>query len=73
MWIGFVDFMLIGKSLLDYSNLLSPNDYEKNDKKNTKIFSIAKKLWWKNYVVLFVTSIKKLKVSKYIKMKTVTK
>ena len=44
MWIGFVDFILIGKSLLDYSNLLSPNDYEKNDKKNTKIFSIAKKL-----------------------------
>ena len=27
-----IDFMLKGKSLLDYTNLLSPIDYEKNDK-----------------------------------------
>ena len=39
--IGFIDFMLKGKSLLDYTNLFYPNDYEKNDKKN-KIFSITK-------------------------------
>ena len=31
--IGFIDFMLKGKSLLDYTNLFSPNNYEKNDKK----------------------------------------
>ena len=30
--IGFIDFILKGKSLHDYSNLTSPNDYEKNDK-----------------------------------------
>ena len=42
VWIGFVDFMLIGKSLLDYSNLLSPNDYEKNDKKTRKYFQQLK-------------------------------
>ena len=30
--IGFIDFMLIGKSLSQYINLFSPNDYEKNDK-----------------------------------------
>ena len=30
--IGFIDFMLKGKSLRDYTNLFSPNDYEKNDK-----------------------------------------
>ena len=30
--IGFFDFMLKGKSLLDYTNLFSPNDYEKSDK-----------------------------------------
>ena len=30
--IGFIDFMLKGKSLLNYTNLVSPNDYEKNDK-----------------------------------------
>ena len=29
--IGLIDFMLKGKSLLDYTNLFSPNDYEKND------------------------------------------
>ena len=31
-FIGFIDFILKGKSLLDYKNLLSPNDYEKNGK-----------------------------------------
>ena len=30
--IGFIDFMLIGKSLLNYTNLFSPNDLKKNDK-----------------------------------------
>ena len=30
--IRFIDFMLKGKSLLEYTNLFSPNDYEKNDK-----------------------------------------
>ena len=28
----FIDFMIEGKSLLDYINLFSPNEYEKNDK-----------------------------------------
>ena len=30
--IGLIDSMLKGKSLLNYTNLFSPNDYEKNDK-----------------------------------------
>ena len=30
--IGFIDFMLKGKSSLDHTNLFSPDDYEKNDK-----------------------------------------
>ena len=30
--IRVIDFMLKGKSLLEYTNLFSPNDYEKNDK-----------------------------------------
>ena len=34
--IRFIAFMLKGKSLLDYTNLFSPNEYEKND--NIKIF-----------------------------------
>ena len=29
---GFVDFILKSKCLLDYANLFSPNEYEKNDK-----------------------------------------
>ena len=36
--IGFIDFMLKRKSLLDYINLFSPNDYEKNDKIIPKYF-----------------------------------
>ena len=42
MWgyfsIGFIDFVLKGKSLLDYTNLFSRNDYEKNDKIILKYF-----------------------------------
>ena len=30
--IRFIDFMIQGKSLLKYTNLLSPNEYKKNDK-----------------------------------------
>ena len=30
-WIGFIDFMLKGKSLLEYTNVFFPNNYEKND------------------------------------------
>ena len=38
VFIGFIDFMLKGKSLLDYTNLFCPNDYEKNDKIILKYF-----------------------------------
>ena len=30
--IGFINFMLNGKSLLENTNIFSPNKYEKNDK-----------------------------------------
>ena len=36
--IGFIDFMQKGKSLIDYTNLFSPNDCEKNDKTLLKDF-----------------------------------
>ena len=29
--IGFIDFMLMGKILIDYTNLFSPYDFNKND------------------------------------------
>ena len=42
MWgyfsIGFIDLMLKNKSLLDYTELFSPNDHEKNDKIILKYF-----------------------------------
>ena len=36
--IGFIDFMLKAKSLLEYTNLFSPNNYAKNDKIILKYF-----------------------------------
>ena len=36
--IGFIDFMLKGKSLLEYTNLFSPNEYENNGKIILKYF-----------------------------------
>ena len=36
--IEFIDFMLKGKSLLQYKNLFSPNEYKKNDKTILKHF-----------------------------------
>ena len=29
--IGFIDFMFKGKTLTEYTNLFSPNNFEKND------------------------------------------
>ena len=37
-YIGFVDSMLKGQSLLDCTNLFSPYEYEKNDKIILKYF-----------------------------------
>ena len=59
-WIGFIDFMLKGKSLLDYTSLFSPNDYEKNDKIIIKYFQN-----WKNYIAIFAVTIENLKKLKY--------
>ena len=36
--IGFIDFILKGKSLLEYTTFFSSNDYEKNDKIILKYF-----------------------------------
>ena len=30
--IAFIGYMITGKTLLDYTNLLFPNDYQKNEK-----------------------------------------
>ena len=36
--IGFIDFMLKGKSLLECTNLASPKEYRKHDKVVLKYF-----------------------------------
>ena len=36
--IGFIDFILKGKSLLEYMNLFSPDEYIKNSKIKLKHF-----------------------------------
>ena len=41
--IGFIDFMLKDKRLLDYTTLFPPNKYEKNDKIILKYFRQLKR------------------------------
>ena len=36
--ITFIEYMLAGKTLLDHTNLFSPNDYKKNSKVIYKCF-----------------------------------
>ena len=36
--ITVIEYMIAGKNLLDYTNLFSPNDYQKNDKIIYKYF-----------------------------------
>ena len=36
--IGFIDFMLKGKCLSEYTNLFSPNEYKRNDQVIVKFF-----------------------------------
>ena len=38
--IGFINFMFNGKSLTDYTNLFSPNDFKKNDYIILKYFGL---------------------------------
>ena len=60
---GFIDFMLKAKSVLDYTNLFSPNGYKKNDKIILKYFQ--KNLIKLKYVVFFAINIEDLKKPKY--------
>ena len=57
--IGFIDFMLKGKSLLEYTNLFYPNDYEKNEKVILKYFQ--QNLNKLKCIVMFVINIEDLK------------
>ena len=39
--LGFIDFMFAGKSLIDFTSLLSPYDFKKNDKIILDYFKLA--------------------------------
>ena len=43
---GFIDFMLKGKSLTDFTNSISPNNLKKND--DVILNYLENKHWW-NY------------------------
>ena len=59
MWEYFcIDFMLKGKSLLQYTNLFSPNEYETNDKIISKYFQ--QNLNKLKCIVMFVVNVQKL-------------
>ena len=36
--IGFIDFMFAGKSLIDFTSLISPYDFKKNDATSLSFF-----------------------------------
>ena len=43
--IGFIDFMLAGKTLTEYTNLFSPNNFKKNDDIILNYFTDNVKKW----------------------------
>ena len=61
--IGFIDFIIKGRRLLNYTNLFSPDDYGENDKIILN-YSIIKNILC--HIALFAVSIENLKNLKYI-------
>ena len=51
--------MLKGRGLLDYINLFPSKEYEKNQKNNTKMFSITKKVKMKKVYCVICDKYKK--------------
>ena len=56
---GFIDFILKGRSLLDYVNLFLLNEYEKNNKIILKYFQLVKGWTEKKSIALVVVKILK--------------
>ena len=55
--IGFIDFMLKDKSLLEYANLFSPNEHQKKDKIILKYF--LQNLNNLKFIIIFAINIEK--------------
>ena len=48
--IGFIDFMLAGKKLTDFTNMFSPYDFDKNDHIILAYFKEEwKQFYWSNW------------------------
>ena len=58
--IEFVDFMLKGKCLLEYANLLSPKQYQKNDTLKYFQWNLSELKGWKP-ILLFAINIENFK------------
>ena len=64
--IGFIDFMLEGRSLLDYTSLISFNEYKQNDTVILKYAQSIKRLKWeKKRILSFAACTGNLKILKY--------
>ena len=59
--IGFIEFMLKGKSLLECKNLFSPNEYKKNDKLNENIFNRIQISWTNENLLKYCNKYRKRK------------
>ena len=59
---GFIDFMWKGRSLLEYTNSFSPNEYKKNDKIILTYFQ--ENLNKLKCIIMFAINIENLKKTK---------
>ena len=66
--IGFIDSMLKGKSLLDYTNLFSPKKYEKSDEIVLNFFSITKNIKMKTFYCVICGKHRKFKNCKMLQV-----
>ena len=70
--IGFIDFMVQGRSLLDYKNVFSANEYEKNDKiiLRWKKVKMRKDLRWNFFLCFLLYAVNfRMNIKKYLKKK----
>ena len=49
--VAFIDYIIAGKSSLDYTNLVSPNDYQKNEKIIHEYFKYKRKCGKRQFVL----------------------
>ena len=63
--IEFIDFIFKDKSVLDYIDLFSPDDYDKNGKMVLKCFQLFSTKNMKSHIALFAISTENLKNLKY--------